>query len=250
MGIYDTRRKNLRWIIDNAYGGVDANFARAMDIQPSQIARVFSQNPNNQRNIGTRLAHRIEDVAGKPRGWMDEAHLFPADSHDETKPSRRDAVIVSPFGHKMVPVLDYKTAAAWTATTKPYPITNRTEVLWTKNDALGERGFGLIIEGESMMEEFYPGDIVVVDPDLTPQPGDFVVARLKGEEKVTFRRYRARGVNRAGGAVIELCPLNTDYPVVAVEPRSKGKIIGTMVEHRKYRRRNRISSKMNEVVNR
>lgn len=248
MGIYDTRRKNLRWLIDNAYAGVDANLARVLEIQPSQIARVFSRNPKNQRNMGTRLAHRIEDAAGKPRGWMDETHFFPAEPGKETKSTQREAVVVSPFGHKMVPVLDYRTAAVWTASSEAYPITNRTEVLWTKNDALGDRAFGLIIEGESMMDEFYPGDIVVVDPGLTPQPGDFVVAKMKGEEKVTFRRYRARELDRSGHPIVELCPVNGDYPTIVIEPQSKGRVIGTLVEHRKYRRRERISPPRQDVA--
>ncbi len=74
MGIHETRRANLRWLIDNQYGGVAANLAKDLRIQASQISRVFSLNPKNQRNIGTKLARAIEQITRKPAGWIDEPH--------------------------------------------------------------------------------------------------------------------------------------------------------------------------------
>lgn len=38
MGIYETRRANLRWLIDNQYGGVAANLAKDQDPGLSALA--------------------------------------------------------------------------------------------------------------------------------------------------------------------------------------------------------------------
>ena len=93
-----------------------------------------------------------------------------------------------------------------------------------------------------MLEEFYPGDIVVLDPELPPQPGDFVVAKLDKDDKVIFRKYRPRGLDSKGKPVIELAPFNDDYPTLVMDQRNPGRVIATLVEHRKYRRRNRLTN--------
>ena len=92
-----------------------------------------------------------------------------------------------------------------------------------------------------MIDEFYPGDIVIVDPEIPPRPGDYVVAKMTAEEVVTFRKYRPRGMDKAGKPMVELAPLNDDYPATVIDTTSPGLIIGTMVEHRKYRRTARLS---------
>ncbi len=151
-------------------------------------------------------------------------------------------MVVSAYGDQIVPVCNYQQAAEWTASDEPYPVTARTENVWTNIENLSDRSFGLVIEGESMLEEFYPGDIVILDPELPPQPGDFVAAKFDKEEKVTFRKYRPRGFDNKGKPVIELAPLNDDYPMLVIDQRNPGRVIATMVEHRKYRRRNRLTS--------
>ena len=83
---------------------------------------------------------------------------------------------------------------------------------------------------------------MILDPELPPQPGDFVVAKLDKEDKATFRKYRPRGFDDKGKPVIELAPLNEDYPMLVIDQRNRGRVVATMVEHRKYRRRNRLTS--------
>lgn len=242
MDVHQTRQANLRWLIENEYEGVAARLARALGIQATQLSRLFSENPRHRRNIGPRLARAIEQATHKRRGWMDEPHVAPeAFGPSASKTGKRRAVVLTPFGDRMVPVLDYVQASEWTTSAKPYPITERTEVIWTRFPQLGERAFALVVEGESMTDEFYPGDIVIVDPEIPPRPGDYVVAKVTKENTVTFRKYRPRGNDESGRPVIELAPLNEDYPTTVVDSRTPGSIIGTMVEHRKYRRTFRLS---------
>jgi SOS-response transcriptional repressor LexA len=151
----------------------------------------------------------------------------------------RIGIVISPFGYKIVPILSYAQAAEWTAIPKPYPLNQRTETIWTNVEPLSERAFGLVIYGDSMQEEFLPGDIVILDPNVSPQPGDFVAVQLEHEKEVLFRKYRPRGLDAAGNLMAELAPLNDDYPTFIMDSSHLGRIVGTLVEHRKYRRRDR-----------
>ena len=167
MDVHQTRRANLRWLIENECEGVAANLARTLGIQATQLSRIFSENARHRRNIGARFARAIEQATSKRRGWMDEPHVAPeAFSPDASKTDQGNAVVLTPFGDRMVPVLDYVQASEWTASAKPYPVTERTEILWTRLPQLSERAFALVVEGESMIDEFYPGDIVIVDPEI------------------------------------------------------------------------------------
>lgn len=82
-----------------------------------------------------------------------------------------------------------------------------------------------------MLPEFRPGDRVVIDPSMAPNPGDFVVAK-NGHEEATFKKYRPRGRNADGVEVFELVPLNDDYPTLRSDVENL-RVIGVMVEHRK-----------------
>jgi SOS-response transcriptional repressor LexA len=104
-------------------------------------------------------------------------------------------------------------------------------------EKLGRLAFALEIEGESMLEEFRPGDIVIIDPNVRPLPGDFVVAKLEIDESATFKKYRPRGTDEDGQQIYELVPLNEDYEIIRVSASNPGKVIGTMMEHRRRRRR-------------
>jgi SOS-response transcriptional repressor LexA len=100
---------------------------------------------------------------------------------------------------------------------------------------LSRWAFALEVEGESMMPIFKPGDRLIVDPDLAPQPGDFVIAR-NGSDQATFKKYRPRGIDANGEMIFELVPLNDDYPVMRSDTENLI-VIGVVTEHRKKLRR-------------
>lgn len=96
--------------------------------------------------------------------------------------------------------------------------------------------FALEIESESMLPDFKEGDIIIIDSALEPRPGDFVVAKLDREEKATFKKYRPRGEDADGYPVVELAPLNPDYPTLTMNVSNPGRVVGVMIEHRRLRR--------------
>lgn len=95
--------------------------------------------------------------------------------------------------------------------------------------------FAFRIEDDSMETVFNVGDVIVIDPDITPiKPGDTVLA-VDSERQCIFRRYRDLGINDEGNKVFELIPINKMYPSVRSDRRHYV-IRGVMVEHRKYRK--------------
>lgn len=68
------RRANTRLIIEEVYQGKAARFAEAIGRSESYVSRMLTDNAKSKVNIGPRLARTIEEVAGKPKGWLDVAH--------------------------------------------------------------------------------------------------------------------------------------------------------------------------------
>lgn len=137
---------------------------------------------------------------------------------------------------RRVPLVNRVAAGNWTevvARDLLPPDTIYFEISWKPRGDV----FALEIDGESMLPDFTPGDVIIVDTGLEPLPGDCVVAALDQEQEATFKKYRSRGEDDNGEPIIELVPLNPDYPILTISARRPGRIVGTMYEHRKFRRR-------------
>ena len=156
-------------------------------------------------------------------------------SMDSLVLSNRSNVEHAEIGTRRVPVLDYVQAGQWTAVNRlPDEIAEMQETIVTDLE-LPPSTFALRIKGQSMEPRFSAGDIVVINPTIQPQPGDFVVA-TSGDGEATFKQYRNGGRNEQGHEVFELWPLNPLYGPMRSD-REQLAIVGVMVEHRQYRRR-------------
>ena len=141
--------------------------------------------------------------------------------------------MAQPDTHR-IPVISYVQAGVWTAPNEIRECDGNMAYITTDLE-LGTRAFAIVIRGNSMEPEFTEGDLVLIDPDEPLHPGDFVVAK-NGEEEATFKKYRPRGYSEDGKEIFELAPLNDDYATMRSD-RQPIQIIGTMVEHRRRRRR-------------
>lgn len=74
---------------------------------------------------------------------------------------------------------------------------------------------------------FAPGDVVIIDPAIPPQPGDYVLAMV--DNQTVFRQYTLRQLH------IELAPLNPFWATLSAPP-DQVQVIGTLIEHRRYRK--------------
>jgi SOS-response transcriptional repressor LexA len=143
-------------------------------------------------------------------------------------------VAAATIGKRAIPVISAIQAGALKEIALPYEPGDGFATVYA-DDEYSKWAFALEIEGESMLPEFRPGDIVIIEPEWEPRPGEYVAAK-NGREEATFKKYRPRGTDAAGNMVFELAPLNDDYPTLRsdVTPLI---IIGVMAEHRRKARR-------------
>ncbi|VVD74618.1 peptidase S24 [Pandoraea horticolens] len=203
-----------------------ADLARALN-QSEQTINNWAYRGNGVSKQGRLLAQRELGISAT---WIDDGQGQMLSSADPGNTNIRPADI----GMRRVPLISSVQAGQMTEAVNPFPPGVAFEYLLTDLQ-LSEHAFALEIEGQSMEPEFKEGDRIIVDPGLQAQPGDFVVAK-NGREEATFKKYRPRGIGAGGREVFELVPLNTDYPTINSE-HEPARIIGVMVEHRRYRRR-------------
>lgn len=193
------------------------------------------------------LANRIESDVGNlsrlergKQGYSDEmlhklafALGCPVGDFFAGEDALKDVQLV-PLGSRRIPVIGHDQVSQIQVKAGAPASVDADEWLLTDLE-LSPQAFALSISGDSMAPEFKEGDRVIIDPAITPQPGDFVVAK-QGDKEIIFNKFRPRGLNEDGHALFELVPLNEDYPSLRSD-RSDITIVGTMVEHRRYRKR-------------
>ena len=139
-----------------------------------------------------------------------------------------------PVGTRRVPILDYVQAGSW-AGVAPAFRDAEMQANMLVDSQYSVDAFGLQIRGLSMFPEYQEGDVVIIDPAVSPHPNDCVVATNEAGE-ATFKMYKDRGFNHEGKAYFELVALNDGYPTWRSDMQQIS-IVGTEVEHRKFRRR-------------
>jgi hypothetical protein len=78
MTIDEIRVANLRRILADRWDGRSVNLARAIGAKQIVISRCLSGSAS-ARNMGDRLARRIEIASGLEPGWMDSIHTHEKD---------------------------------------------------------------------------------------------------------------------------------------------------------------------------
>lgn len=225
-------KENLRRLADEL-GGVAAAAAK-VGCSASQYSQWMNGSTHSAtgkpRGMRSSSARRIEQAAGKPVGWLDQSRT---EDVAPTQPFDENVKPASP-SLRRIPVISSIQAGALRDMENPYPPGAGYAYEYTDQD-LSEWAFALDVEGLSMMPDFRPGDRIMVDPDISPNPGDYVVAR-NGSEQATFKKYRPRGIDSFGNLIFELVPLNDDYPTLRSDTESLS-VIGVVTEHRKKLRR-------------
>lgn len=213
MSLSETAYRNARVLVRGA--GTLARFAEIVGISPAQAWQIAGEDP--RRGIGAKMADRIERAFNKPSGWLYAASGISNDA--------------APLGGmRRIPVLNY--VQAGNPTEIGFGFAGETLEYLVSDLGLSDRAFALIVRGQSMAPMFQPGDKIIVDQDVSPHPGSFVIA-MNGGEEATFKKYRPRGTDPQGNEIFELVPLNEDFASLRSD-RHPLSIIGTVVEHRRY----------------
>lgn len=232
MDTNEIRRKNAHYLSELT-GGITA-FAEKLDKSQPQISHLIGDKP--VKNIGAKIARQIEAAFNKPHGWLDHPHpeLWPDTITGlHQKPANVEPVV--PSQYTKIPLIDLSQVGSVSEKKGEHHSDNN---IYT-DLKLGPHAFALVIKGNSMEPDFKEGDRIIIDPDVTPHPGDYVVAKCNCStcyDEATFTKYRPRGINEQGDEVFELVPLNEDYPTYRSDV-IPCHVIGTMVEHRRYRKR-------------
>ena len=93
-------------------------------------------------------------------------------------------------------------------------------------DQKGRNLFGVRVTGDSMEPDFREGDILVVNPNLEPKSGDFIIAKLKADNEATFKKLILHP------PVIILRPLNSRYEDIVLTDPQEVEIVGKVVERK------------------
>lgn len=219
MSLNDQRIARLKAAVDKVANGNVNEFGRRLGYKDGAFIR---QMISGARAVSEKTIMAVEQLPHM-RGWFDTKPPEPFDTN----------VRAASVGTRSIPLINYVQAGQLTDIGAAFSGV-ALEYLMTDLD-LSSHAFALEIEGYSMAPEFQPGDRVIVDQEVAPTAGDFVVAK-NGKEQATFKKYRPRGINASGDEVFELVPLNDDFPTLYSD-REHLSIIATMMEHRRYRRR-------------
>lgn len=214
-----------------AAGVSQVDLARACGVKPPSVHGWLSGKAKFLRGENLLQAARALNVS---QDWLatGEGPMKPvAAGETRAAPATFDENVTRvPMGTRPIPVISSVQAGALRDMDAPYEPGDGYAVIYTDDMALSRWTFSLEVEGESMLPRFQPGDLLIVDPELSPNPGNFVVAR-NGTNQATFKKYRPRGVDEHGHMVFELVPLNEDYPTLRSDTE-KLTVLGVVVEHR------------------
>lgn len=164
--IASIRRYNLRNLVKKRGG--PASFAKQVDMELSQLSQIMGPNPS--RNIGSRLARKIEKAVGLIYGDLDAVEIAPQIKSVTTV---REIPVVGttqggPDGH-------------WEE--EGYPVGFGGEYI--EHNSPDPHAYVLAVRGNSMAPKISEGEYVLVEPSLSAMPGDYVVAKLKSGEVLT-----------------------------------------------------------------
>lgn len=197
-------------------GLTQAQLARLVGVKQQTISYICA--PDSPATT-SRYATKIAQVLGVNPAWLQSGE---GEQHDPMVRIEMDGILLSVM---RVPLLTHGDVVDFLKTGANKK--NKGKNLMT-DSTVGAKSFAIEIEGESMAPMFHSGNRVVIDPDLDPEPGDFVAAHVDGA--LTFRKFRQRNKDN-----FELVPLNSDWPTVS-SAETKVAILGVMAEHRSYRR--------------
>lgn len=186
--------------------------------------------------ISKETLEKLAELLEADIGWLitgDNSPSTPVASSSNEKAVVESYGNVRPTGKilRKIPVLDFVQAGMWREVV--YDGVHPKSETYTTYEGMDPKAvFSLTIDGMSMAPEFLPGDEIVIDAAKAPVPGSLVVAQeiQQGAALTTFKKYRVIGVNEHGVDIIELVPLNPDYPTYN-SMQIEISIIGVVVQH-------------------
>lgn len=98
---------------------------------------------------------------------------------------------------------------------------------------ISENNFALKIKSDSMEPKIKIGDVVIVNMDKKPKPGDLVAAKLKNDSEIIIRQYKQISYSHSFES-FELVTLNKNWANIEIKNKEEGEVIGCVIEIRHY----------------
>lgn len=146
--------------------------------------------------------------------------------YSETKPNVSEGIGITEK-RKRIPVISFVHAGC------PNSADYMSDEFIEADENTSDLTYALRVVGDSMEPLFHNGDLILVDPTVNPKPGDYVIARILRDDECTFKKLRFKGLDKAGNQIMELVPLNPDYPSYSSDI-SPFTLSGKVIEHRTY----------------
>jgi SOS-response transcriptional repressor LexA len=93
---------------------------------------------------------------------------------------------------------------------------------------IGDNAFALKMIDASMEPELRPNDVLIVNPDATPKPGNIVVVTSNDSPEVIIRRYKQLSISKSSPQ-FELLALNKNWAAIQNHELVGCKILGTVI---------------------
>jgi SOS-response transcriptional repressor LexA len=151
------------------------------------------------------LWNYFSDVVGSEHWGLDKYPTTRHDSNIEPATGLRGRV----------PLISWVQAGEFNYVNDQFPPGHTEEFVDTTVN-VGRHTFALRVKGDSMEPNFPEGAILIIEPDMDFQPGDYVIAK-NGDNEATFKQLVK------DGADWYLKPLNPRYPI---KPLGTSTIIG------------------------
>lgn len=193
------------WKDSGKYKSVAA-ICRQFPVDPSYISQIKS----GHRGFGEEAARTLEKALELPEfyfepSYSDAKHAAKGDNFSRIDASKKKSI-------RYVPVLNFVQAGEFH---QYHDDAISDEFEPVIGEGYGDALYWVELDGDSMVPDFSSGERVLIDADLQPNPGDFVIALKAGEKKATFKKWRPRGFDeQTGQEYAQLIPSNDDYPII------------------------------------
>jgi hypothetical protein len=173
----------------------------------------------------------IMPLSGITEGMTTEGLFSYTGSLSPVLPSRAPMVTLDKLNDILTPEsfeeggivrLGVKTHTPWIAVDKGY--SSATFAVEISDNSM--------LKNEGGKYSFQRSDRIICDPHAEIEPSDFVIAVRYADKHAVFRRYRLAGYDVSGKPIIDLVAINSDYPIIQINPEHPGRIIARVMEHR------------------
>lgn len=204
----------------------------------SAVARLLNASPQTVKNWEARGVSKqgmldAEQLIGCRSSWVRTGDGDMADlSHSSDTQASLNVESLDPINIEQapglrgkVPLISFVQAGAFAETIDNFNPGDADE--WIDATCpVNRHTFALRVVGDSMEPDFPAGTILIVEPELSPEPNDFVIAK-NGDNEATFKQLTR------DGADWYLKPLNPRYPI---KPLGTSRVIGVVRDAvRKFR---------------